>query len=373
LRYACKTGFAILAVAAGQALAQDFPVDTNTPMVQVVGEADSDTEKKKKKFNFVVAPIPIVNPTIGNGLAVAGLMLYKLDPKSPASMTGVAAGYTDTDSWGVGILQDSKFSEDRWRVKGGAAIALAQYELYAANIAPEFHFSTEQRVAGGLVQALRRVTTHLYAGLRYQRAVVRFPVPETAQDLVPEDGLDLNVGGLGLLAEWDSRSHPFQPNSGSYLTFRNNFSREDFGADLEYDTYAMAFNYFRGGFRDQDVLAMRVSLCSTSDDTPFFERCQFGSAHDLRGYPVGRYFDDAMYAAQIEYRAPLWWRLGAVAFAGVGSVASDFGDFGSADTLSGGGVGLRFLASKDQRLNVSLDYAWGRDESTFYVYIGEAF
>jgi outer membrane protein assembly factor BamA len=162
-------------------------------------------------------------------------------------MTVVAAGYTDTDSWGVGILQDSKFSEDRWRVKGGAALALAQYELYAADVAPDFHFSTEQRVAGGLVQGLRRVTNRLYAGARYQRAVVQFTVPEATQDLIPEDGLELNIGGLGLVAEWDSRSHPYQPNSGSYLTLRSNYSREDFGADLEYDTYAMAFNYYHGG------------------------------------------------------------------------------------------------------------------------------
>jgi hypothetical protein len=65
--------------------AADFPVDTTAPVAQPVGEsADTDTnsEKKKKKFNFVVAPIPIVNPTTGNGLAVAALMLYKLDPKS---------------------------------------------------------------------------------------------------------------------------------------------------------------------------------------------------------------------------------------------------------------------------------------------------
>lgn len=343
-------------------------MDTNTPVVET-----PPLETKKKKFSFVVAPIPIVNPTIGNGLAVAGLMLYKLDPQSPASMTAVAAGYTDTDSWGVGVLQDSKFAEDKWRIKGGAALALAQYELYTADIAPDFHFHTEQRVAGGLVQALRRVTSRLFVGARYQRAVVRFPVPEAAQDLIPEDGLDLNIGGLGVLMEWDTRSHSYQPASGSYLTFRNNYAREEFGADLEYDTYAMAFNWFHGGFRDQDVLALRASLCSASNDTPFFERCQFGSSHDLRGYPVGRYYDDAMYAAQIEYRAPLWWRLGAVAFAGVGSVASSFSNLGSEDTLAAGGVGLRFLASKDQRLNVSLDFAWGRDESTFYVYVGEAF
>jgi outer membrane protein assembly factor BamA len=270
-------------------------------------------------------------------------------------------------------MQDAKFAEDRWRILAGAAIALAQYELYVPEISPDFHFSTEQRLAGGLLQVQRRVATDTYVGLRYMRATVKFPAPDEAQGLIPEDGIDFHIGGLGLVAEWDSRNHSFQPNGGNRAVFRSNFSRDAFGAELEYDTVSLGFNHYRKGFRDLDVIAWRASVCGTSSDTPFFERCQFGSSNDLRGYPVGRYYDDAMYAAQIEYRAPLWKRLGAVAFAGVGSVASSFSDLGSSDRLTAAGVGLRILASKEQRLNVSIDFAIGRDESAFYVYIGEAF
>jgi outer membrane protein assembly factor BamA len=118
---------------------------------------------------------------------------------------------------------------------------------------------------------------------------------------------------------------------------------------------------------------LRLALCGTTNDTPFFERCQFGSSNDLRGYAVGRYYDDVMYAAQIEYRTPLWKRLGGVVFAGVGSVASSFSDLDTADSLPAAGFGLRYLASPKQRVNVSADLAFGRDESALYVYIGEAF
>lgn len=369
IRIACRSCLAILVFLAAPAFGGDFGVDTDTPVAHPV----EDPEKKKKKYSFVVAPIPIVNPTIGNGLAVAALMLYKIDPKSPVSTTAVAAGYTDTDSWGVGLMQDAKFAEDRWRVLGGVAVALAKYELYVPEISPDFHFSTEQRLSGGLLQVQRRVATDLYLGLRYMRATVNFPAPEATQDLIPEEGVDFDVGGLGLVGEWDSRNHSFQPNGGHRAVLRTNFSREDFGADLEYDTMSLGFNHYRKGFRDQDVFAWRAFICHTSDDTPFFERCQFGSSRDLRGYPVGRYYDDAMYAAQVEYRLPLWWRFGAVIFGGVGSVAGSFSDLGSSDTLPAAGVGLRFLASQEQKLNLSLDLAYGRDESTIYMYIGEAF
>lgn len=368
-RKSCGAFLAVLLLAGAQASGSDFPVNTES----AVAHPPADPDKKKKKYSFVVAPIPIVNPTIGNGLAVAALMLYKIDPQSPVSTTAVAAGYTDTESWGVGVMQDAKFAEDRWRIMGGAAIAVAQYELYVPGVSPDFHFSTEQRLGGGLVQAMRRVAPELYAGLRYMRAVVNFPTPEDAQPVIPEEGIDFNIGGLGIAAEWDSRNHSFQPSGGNRAVFRTNFSRDTFGGDLDYDTFSLAFNHYRRGFREQDVFALRASLCATSNDTPFFERCQFGSSNDLRGYPVGRYYDDAMYAAQVEYRAPLWKRLGAVAFVGVGSVTGSFGDLGSGEALTASGIGLRILASKEQRLNVSIDWAIGRDESALYMYIGEAF
>jgi len=367
VRQSSRFWLAILVFAGAPAAGSDYPVNTDSAVAHPV------EDPKHKKYSFVVAPIPIVNPTIGNGLAVAALMLYKIDSKSPVSTTAIAGGYTDTESWGVGVMQDAKFAEDRWRILGAAAVAVARYELFVPDISPDFHFSTEQRLSGGLVQVLRRVAPELYVGLRYIRATVNFPAPDVAQDLISEEGIDFDVGGLGLVAEWDSRNHSFQPSGGHRIVFRSNFSRHDFGGSLDYDTYSLSFNHYRPGFRDQDVFAWRVSLCSTSDDTPFFDRCQFGSSNDLRGYAVGRYYDDAMYAAQIEYRAPLWKRLGAVAFVGAGAVASSFDDFGSSDTLAAGGLGLRILASKEQRLNLSIDWAVGRDESTWYMYIGEAF
>jgi hypothetical protein len=43
------------------------------------------------------------------------------------------------------------------------------------------------------------------------------------------------------------------------------------------------------------------------------------------------------------------------------------------EVLSATGVGLRFLATRDYGLNVSVDYAIGKQSSGVYFYIGEAF
>src|SRR5262245_43838788 len=53
-------------------------------------------------FSIYGMPIPIVDPTIGNGLAVGVLATFRLDPDdevSPRSTVAAGAGYTDTRTY----------------------------------------------------------------------------------------------------------------------------------------------------------------------------------------------------------------------------------------------------------------------------------
>ena len=118
---------------------------------------------------------------------------------------------------------------------------------------------------------------------------------------------------------------------------------------------------------------MRASVCGAEGNVPFYDLCLFGAHNDLRGYVVGQYRDKAMYAVQAEYRRPLFDRFGFVAFAGVGSIAKSFGSFNSDDLLPSVGAGVRYMASRKYRVNVSMDYAVGKSFHGFYFYIGEAF
>jgi hypothetical protein len=55
----------------------------------------------------------------------------------------------------------------------------------------------------------------------------------------------------------------------------------------------------------------------------------------------------------------------------VGGVAPEIGQF---DTLlPSGGTGLRYVLAKKNNASLRFDAAWGRDEHTFYLGIGEAF
>ena len=60
-----------------------------------------------------------------------------------------------------------------------------------------------------------------------------------------------------------------------------------------------------------------------------------------------------------------------VAFAGIGSVAPDFADWGK--TLPSAGLGLRWVVAPQNDISLRFDVARGRDDTICYVGVGEAF
>jgi outer membrane protein assembly factor BamA len=120
------------------------------------------------------------------------------------------------------------------------------------------------------------------------------------------------------------------------------------------------------------VLASHGSFCGEGGQVPIFDLCLFGSQNDLRGYAVGRYQDKTMFTLQEELRWHAFWRIGFVAFAGLGSVAPTINRFDK--LLYSGGAGMRFLASREYGVNIGIDGAVNAEgQATYYIQVGEAF
>mgnify|MGYP003133653538 CR=1 FL=1 len=75
-----------------------------------------------EKGNWVVAPIPVSNPTMGTGLQLATLYLHPSRDGNggPNPTSGLGAMYTDTNSWGVGAFHQDYLLDDRLRVTAAA-------------------------------------------------------------------------------------------------------------------------------------------------------------------------------------------------------------------------------------------------------------
>ncbi len=111
-------------------------------------------------------------------------------------------------------------------------------------------------------------------------------------------------------------------------------------------------------------------------EAPFNQLALLGGENLMRGYYLGRYRDDNLLAAQVEYRMlPFSFskRWGASFFLASGQVFSDENKLALNRFLPTAGTGLRFLLFPEKDIYTRLDFAFTQEGPGFYFFIGEAF
>lgn len=336
-----------------------------------------------RRGEFVVAPLPIINPTIDNGAAMVVGYLYHLDPTDrtgPPSMTLGAGFGTSNGSWGGAALQQFHFHRDRYRVLAAGAYGSVNYDYFGIGQdagADGVSIPLEQTGTLALAEGLVLFGRRWYAGGRYQFMKTAVGIDQSALDSpppipLPDRDIDLRTATVGPRLQRDSRDNPFYPSQGMLVDAIVGFYGKAVGGQRSYQSYQASFSqYLPVGTRQ--VVAWRLSGCRATGDVPFYDLCLLGKAQDLRGYVTGQFRDRLMLASQVEYRTELWWRLGATAFLGAGEVGSSASALSGDKLVPGGGVGLRLVVAKKNHVNLRADYAWGKDSHAFYVGVGEAF
>jgi outer membrane protein assembly factor BamA len=350
------------------------------PPPAVSHTAENPSQGFFNNTSFLVVPIPVSNPTIGSGGALATAMFFKTDEASKSSFIGAGAFYTSNGSWGAAALSELAFDEDRYRSRGMAGYATVNYDFYgtrATNPDNQRHVSLNQSGALFQLGLEGRVAPHFYVGgrLRTMTIKTKFSVPGDAGDLLGHDGplanLKNSVLTTGLTATYDSRNKDYSPSEGSLLQGGLDVALNDFITRESFTRATLVLNHY-DTLTDGLVLASHGSFCAESGRVPIFDLCLFGSNNDLRGYAVGHYQDKTMFTLQEELRWHAFWRIGFVAFAGVGSVAPAISRFDK--LLYSGGVGMRFLASREYGVNIGIDGAVNaQGQATYYIQVGEAF
>ena len=77
------------------------------------------------------------------------------------------------------------------------------------------------------------------------------------------------------------------------------------------------------------------------------------------------------YAELIALRFAERWTLAGIL--GAGNIAPERDAFGDAETVFSKVLGMRFLASQKDQVNIGIDYAVGPDDNAIYFRVGEAF
>jgi len=348
-------------------------LDELTDQLDAVGEAHEGPGGRE----WIVAPIPFRSALLGYGLKLG---VARLSPMESAGgqrrVGGTAIGgmYSEGDSYAVAAGNRHYWRGGRIRTTVGAAGGEFNYELRLGEALGSRAVPVSQRATGAIADVEWQVAKRgwIGGGLRYVRSPVTIEgLPQGIADLLPEATFEMS--GFELKGQWDTRDDEFYPLQGSLTKATADVMRAEIGSRSDdFARYRIAYNGYRA-LGEGGVVAWRAAAEAVSGTAPFFALPWFGSGVDLRGYTPGRYIGESLVAVQAEYRWQATFRLGLVAFGGVGTVRDPPRGFDEPGWLPAAGVGLRWRLAQQNRLNFRIDYARGQDDDSLVISVGEAF
>ena len=343
-----------------------------------ISSAKTDMEGSRGLFKrdsrFVIVPIPKSDPTIGTGMALAGIYMHpkrEENPEAPTSLSGVFGMYTDTDSWAIGVGHDGFYSGDKYRIR--AILAYAEFNLSFYGIGNDAILRDrpvdyKAEATAFLPRFLLRLPLeNWFFGPRYVYVRVdnTFDL-SSLLPILPEIEVPTETAGLGLVAMYDSRNNNLWPSDGAWLELTATDYGDHFGGDFEYRKLILKWaQYFP--LTEKITLTYRLDGQFIDGNAPFYDL----SSIRLRGFPGGLYRDDAAITAQVEGRWNFYGNWTGLLFGGGGRIGEALDDLGSGPTHYAGGAGIRYMIAKDQKLSVGVDMTYGDDEIEFYVQIGD--
>ncbi|MEM1431899.1 MAG: BamA/TamA family outer membrane protein [Pseudomonadota bacterium] len=352
---------------AQQSLAVDTMRDTTSADAAGIGFRNG---------SFVLAPIPLSNPTLGSGLILGAGYLFSVDAASDASHLALGAMRTDNGSTAYGASVSLSFAENRWALGTTFGRADLNYDLSGPGVLSFLDLPVSQ--SGDLVSVTLdyRLSDRIKLGFEatwLSTTVQTDGVALGGFPVLPGFGIDVEQVIAGPTLEWDTLDDAIYPTSGTNAKLWAQRGVGLDGFDAEFWKYVLQAKAF-APLGARGVVGGSVTACEVDGEAPFFNLCAIGLTDGLRGYAIGRFFGPTLLSGQIEYRARFTDRIGGVAFAGASGVAPDFEALDAARFKSAAGLGLRYRLSRQFPLDFSVDGVRNEDgDDLLYIYVGQAF
>jgi hypothetical protein len=342
---------------------------------QVSGSADPGAPRRA---GWVFLPGVTYTPDHGLTVAGAAMRYFRRDTRAERASSMVLSVEASVQGKGMVSLDPNVWlAGGDYHLGGSAWVSYLDYSYFG--IGNDTRMADGEDFTAVRVQVrpelVRRIARHVYAGALYEFRHEEMTDVEDggmlAAGVVPGGSGGL-VSGLGLLLRWDSRDHSFSPRSGGVASLSPRVYSTALGSDFDFTRLVLQASWFFGLGGDH-VVAVDGQVDMRGGDPPFSHMSQAGGTGLMRGMLVGRFRDQHFAAAQVEYRYPLFWRFGGVAFGGLGRVASSLGELDFSGLKYSVGGGLRFAIQQQERITVRLDVGKSNDDSAFYLALLEAF
>lgn len=337
---------------------------------------DANKPKTNKPFDFSVLGGPHYSSDKGFGIGLVAAAEYRMSKSDSLMQPSTASLYANATTgqyFSLGLEGLHIFPSDKIRINykfqfesfktyfWGIGYEMAKQD---ANKTKYKYFLTQGSADFGW-----RVGAHVYLG---PKVAVAYMQGRKFSNPVMWDGLPLSTFnlGVGFTAKLDSRDFVSNAYSGWLLCLDQLFYPRFVANKHAFTRTTVTAAYYHKMWKGA-VGAVKYLADITYGNTPWGLMPTFGGSYDMRGYYEGQYRDKCAMSLCVELRQYIWKRFGAVVWGGVGQVFPDFKKFNVRHTLPNYGVGIRWEFK--HRMNVRLDYGFGRHCSGFVFNISEAF
>lgn len=344
------------------------------PLLSFLG-ADGEFDPNKT-IDFSVLPGPFYSPEMSFGVAIVGVGLYQPDKKSQLSSVVIKGLASINGSIDFDIENQLFLNEDSRQI-------YLHFNAIDMDVVYYGKGYQENKIDDNLVEHHLRefifkpvwkerlvgdVFWGVGADVSYSEAN-DFDRDKSKVDLTSLQKSSFSAGATALI-NYDSRDHVTNAREGRFLELEVSLFDKAIGSDEDFSLQHFTYNEYLP-VNAEDVLAWQFKGEFSTGDVPWDRMAAIGSSGGLRGYNSGRFQDNQMMYAQIEYRLHIIGRHGMVFWTGVGAIADKVSDFSGDELLGNVGTGYRFLIKKD--VNLRLDVGYGKGGTGVYLNVNEAF
>jgi hypothetical protein len=333
----------------------------------------------KPRGKWLPIPIFITEPAVGFGLGASLAYFHPTkagaepadesssdDQKTPPNITGIAGGYTESDTWAVAIGHSHTWRNDTIRYAGGVAYADVKSQIYLLDKPFDFNLK-----AAGLFQQIKfrlgKSDFFLGGKLLWLGTKSAFDVPILEDTGIEFDDIESSNVGVALTASYDKRDNVFTPNTGQFVELGVWRHDEAIGSDYDYwsaSFKALSFHRLHPRF----VLGLRLETSGVDGRPPFYAIPWVG----LRGIPTLRYQGQKVGMIKAEGRWNILERWALLGFVGAGAVEGNDPSLRTDQDIYAGGAGVRYFLMRDMGLWLGIDVARGPEDWYTYITVGQA-
>lgn len=329
-----------------------------------------------KRFSILLLPIIFRSPDTGFAGGVLPQVIFRNSPHSNPSSIRLDAYYTQKKQYTILLRPTIWLNDDRLNITARLAVKEWPTSFYGIgnNTPRSGSESFSEQIIEATAEGTYGISSGFYSGagymLRSGRITAENENGQLAGGSITGSGKNIVSGVFGVLRH-DTRNHHFFPTRGVLHRLEFFASLKPAGSDHAFTRSTLDMRFYIPIHTNQTI-AVQGKAVFTTGDVPFRMLSTVGD--DLRGYSSVRHIDRHLIAIQAEYRVvPVAWRVGLTVFVGVGDVYQDLSDVRLNRLKYSAGLGLRYLFSRTEKINIRFDYGTGRDSSGDYIDLTEAY